>query len=181
MKLEISTPQRPTRDTTHDRLSVLRDAHRTLIALADGVGSGPAAQTAAARAVDELARCFRNGVLPDNPRDWEMVLEGIDHSLLSDRAAGETSVLVMLVQQGVVVGASVGDSVAYMVTPAGDAKLLSARHRPGPRVGTGMAVPIGFGPVTIDGNLVTRRAARADSGEFPRVTVNGSATTTAVA
>ncbi|MGB5268235.1 MAG: hypothetical protein WBN30_16700, partial [Polyangiales bacterium] len=113
MKLEINPLQRPSDDTSHDRLCVLRDAHRTLIALADGMDSREAAQTAAARTVTELARCFRSGTLPEDPRDWVMLLEGIDHAVLADPDAGETSALVMLVQQGVVMGASVGDSLAY--------------------------------------------------------------------
>jgi serine/threonine protein phosphatase PrpC len=163
MKLEISTPQQPRRDTSHDRLSVLRDAHRTLIALADGAGSAAGAQAAAARTVNELARCFRNGTLPDNPRDWEMVLETIDHVVFSDPVAGETSALVMLVQQGVVVGASVGDSLAYIIPPAGDARLLTARYRKEPCIGTGMASPVGFGPVRLEGRLITRRSASGDS------------------
>ncbi|MEM7437847.1 MAG: hypothetical protein AAF436_22050, partial [Myxococcota bacterium] len=64
MQLEITTPSPSASDTTHDRLSVLRDEHRTLIALADGADSGPASQAAAAMTVRELARCFRQGVLP---------------------------------------------------------------------------------------------------------------------
>ena len=167
MKLEISASQRPTHDTSHDRLSVLRDAHRTLIALADGADSREAAQTAAARTVNELARCFRNGALPEDPRGWVMLLEGIDHAVLGDPDAGETSALVMLVQQGVVVGASVGDSLAYVVRPAARARLLSTGERKGPRIGTGLAAPLGFGPAELDGKLITRRAARFDARELP--------------
>lgn len=162
MKLEITASQRPTHDTSHDRLSVLRDAHRTLIALADGADSSPGAQTAAARAVNELARCFRNGTLPEDPQDWVMVLEAIDHVVLGDPGAGETSALVMLVQQGVVVGASVGDSLAYIVPPTGGALLLTGRQLREPSIGTGLATPVGFGPVQLDGKLITRRAARFD-------------------
>ena len=162
MKLEISASQRPTHDTSHDRLSVLRDAHRTLIALADGSDSSPGAQTAAARAVNELARCFRNWSLPDDPQDWVMVLEAIDHVVLADPDAGETSALVMLVQQGVVVGASVGDSLAYVIPPTGDSRLLTSRPRRAPSIGTGLATPVGFGPAPLDGRLITRRAARFD-------------------
>ncbi|MDH3200867.1 MAG: hypothetical protein OEM15_08245 [Myxococcales bacterium] len=167
MKLEIDTPQRPTRDISHDRLSVLRDAHRTLIALADGADSGGASQAAAALTVRELARCFRNGSLPDNPFDWEMVLQGIDLTVFKDPVASETSALVMIVQQDVVVGASVGDSLAYIVSTVGDSQLLTARYRHEPRIGTGMAVPIGFGPVQLDGKLITRRAARVDPRGLP--------------
>jgi serine/threonine protein phosphatase PrpC len=168
MKLEIDSLERPSHDTSHDRLSVLRDAHRTLIALADGKGSSQAAQTAAARTVDELARCFRSGTLPEEPQDWVMVLEAIDHVVLSDGDAGETSALVMLVHQGVVVGASVGDSLAYIVSPAGDKKLLTKRQHSQPRIGTGLAVPVGFGPTPLDGKLITRRAARFEPREAPR-------------
>jgi hypothetical protein len=162
MKLEISASRRPAHDTSHDRLSVLRDAHRALIALADGADSSEGAQTAAARAVNELARCFRNGTLPRDPQDWVMVLEAIDHVVFSDPDAGETSALVMLVQQGVVVGASVGDSLAYIVPPVGEAELLTTHPRKEPRIGTGLASPVGFGPAQLDGKLITRRAARFD-------------------
>ena len=167
MKLEISASQQPTHDTSHDRLSVLRDAHRTLIALADGADSTAGAQTAAARTVNELARCFRNGTLPQDPRDWVMILEAIDHVVFSDPDAGETSALVMLVQQGVVVGASVGDSIAYVIPPVGERQLLTTRQRKAPCIGTGLASPVGFGPVQLDGKLITRRAARFDAQDFP--------------
>jgi serine/threonine protein phosphatase PrpC len=169
MKLEISAEERPRHDTSHDRLSVLRDAHRTLIALADGADSHKAAQAAAARTVNELARCFRNGALPSDPEDWVMVLEGIDHAVLADPDAGETSALVMLVQQGVVVGASVGDSLAYVVRPEGEPKLLTTRKPESSRIGSGLARPVGFGPVTLDGKLITRRASRFDAHGLPPV------------
>lgn len=166
MKLEINPSQRSSHDTSHDRLCVLRDAHRTLIALADGADSHETAQTAAARTVAELARCFRNGVLPEDPRDWVMLLEGIDHAVLADPDAGEASALVMLVQQGVVVGASVGDSLAYVARAPGEAQLLSVGERNAPRIGTGLATPLGFGPVQLDGKLITRRAARIGAREL---------------
>lgn len=166
MKLEINPLQRPSDDTSHDRLCVLRDAHRTLIALADGMDSREAAQTAAARTVTELARCFRNGTLPEDPRGWVMLLQGIDHAVLADPDAGETSALVMLVQQGVVMGASVGDSLAYVVLAPGDEQLLCAGERNAPGIGSGFATPLGFGPVQLDGKLITRRAARRGAREL---------------
>lgn len=161
MKLEIDASRQPIHDTSHDRLSVLRNAHCTLIALADGVDSSRSAQVAAARTVNELARCFRNGVLPEDSEDWAMILEAIDHVVLGDPDAGETSALVMLVRQGVVVGASVGDSLAYLVGAPGEPhRLISPPPHPGPPVGTGLAVPVALGPVKFEGKLVTRRPGR---------------------
>lgn len=157
MQLEISGTQRPTHDTGHDRLSVLRDAHRTLIALADGSDSSTGAQVAAARTVNELALCFRNGTLPEDPRDWVMILDTIDRVAFAEPDAGETSALVMLVERGTVVGASVGDSLAYIVPSVGEPRLLTSPSRTGPRIGSGIAAPVGFGPVQLDGKLITRR------------------------
>lgn len=171
MKLEINGTRRPKEDTSHDRLSVLRDAHRTLIALADGVDSGRGAQVAAARAVSELALCFRNGALPEDARDWVMILETIDHVVLSDSDAGETSALVMLVQRGVVVGASIGKSLAYVIPEFGEPRLLTSPDQHGPRIGTGIASPVGFGPVELDGKLITRRAAQLDDDDLPAAVV----------
>jgi len=167
MKLEISASQRPSHDTSHDRLSVLRDAHRTLIALADGADSSPGAQTAAARTVNELAKCFRSGRLPEDQAEWVMVLEAIDHVVLGDPDATETSALVMLVQQGTVTGAFVGESLAYIIPPVGEAQLLTPGGRRAPGIGTGFASPRGFGPVKLDGKLITRRAARFEPDDLP--------------
>ncbi|MGB5703899.1 MAG: protein phosphatase 2C domain-containing protein [Polyangiales bacterium] len=167
MKLEINGTQPSAHDTSHDRLSVLRDADRTLIALADGTDSGREAQVAAARTVNELARCFRNGALPEHADDWATILETIDRITFGEPDAGETSALVMLVQRGVVVGASVGDSLAYVVPTIGSPRLLSSPQRKGPRIGTGIASPVGFGPVRLDGKLITRRPPRFADGNLP--------------
>lgn len=160
MQLEINSEQRLTQDTSHDRLSVLRDAGRTLIALADGNDATPGSQLAAARTVRELARSFRNRTLPGTPGDWEMVLEAIDQVIFADPDAGETSALVILVHDDIVTGASVGDSLAYIIPPAGRAQILTAGDQPRPRMGSGYATPLGFGPTRLDGRLITRRAPR---------------------
>lgn len=168
MQLEITAPYPPADETTHDRLSVLRDQHGTLIALADGIDAGAASQAAAALTVRELARCFRHGVLPDDPRDWEMILEGIDLTVFKDPVASETSALVLLVRQGVVLGASVGDSLAYTVSSRGALRVLTPSFSNTTRLGSAMARPIGFGPCPLEGKLITRRGLRTGSSAAPR-------------
>lgn len=163
MKLEVNAAmEEMARHGSHDRLSVLRDSRGTLIALADGVGPHTGAQIAAARTMSELARCFRSGLLPEQADDWVMVLEGIDQIVLADPTAGETSALVMLVRNGMVVGASVGDSMAYVVSPEGEPHVLNPSRRSPLAIGTGIACPVGFGPIRLDGKLITRRAVRND-------------------
>jgi len=170
MKLEISAGERITRDTSHHRLSVLRDARATLVAVADGASADAASHAAAALAVRELAHCFRNGILPDDSRDWEMILEGIDFSVFKDPVAGETSTLVLCVRDDVVVGAAVGDSLAYVLSPNRGAHLLAGAQGSVPLVGTAMARPIGFGPLQVEGKLITRRAGSIAPRDWPSTT-----------
>lgn len=148
MELAISSA-RPRPDVNHHRFSLLGDTHRVLIAFADAADSCSPSQAAAARTVEELARCFRTGSLPQEPCDWAMILEAIDHVVLSDGTAGETSAFVMCAQQGFLVGASVGDSAGWVVPTVGEPKLLSRGNRNAPRIGTGFASPISFGPVLL--------------------------------
>ena len=153
MQLQLSSANESLRDK-HERTLVLREADRTLVALVSGSGGLAATRHAGERTLDELSRCFQRGTLPDNPEDWEMVLEGIDQIVLADPDAGETSVMAMQVERGFVVGASVGASSAWVMPPGGDASWLTKFQRKTPRIGTGMAIPIGFGPVSMDGKLV---------------------------
>ena len=81
--------------------------------------------------------------------------------------ATETSALVMLVRQGTVTGAFVGESLAYIIPPVGEAQLLTPGGRRAPGIGTGFASPRGFGPVKLDGKLITRRAARFEPDDMP--------------
>lgn len=170
MKLEISAGERITHDTSHHRLSVLTDSRATLIAIADGSSADAASHAAAALAVRELAHCFRNGILPDDSRDWEMILEGIDFSVFKDPVAGETSTLVLCVRDDVVVGAAVGDSLAYVLSPNRGAHLLAGAQGSVPLVGTAMARPIGFGPLKLEGKLITRRAGSTGPRDWPSAT-----------
>ena len=148
MELAISSA-RPRPDTNHHRFSLLGDTHRVLIAFAEAADSCSPSRAAAARTVEELARCFRAGSLPQEPCDWAMILEAIDHVVLSDDDAGETSAFVMCAHEGFLVGASVGDSTGWVVPTVGEPKVLTRGDRNAPRIGTGLASPLGFGPVSL--------------------------------
>lgn len=171
MKLEADPGRAPlgAAHTGHDRLMVLRSGSRTLIAIADRTSgvSSVGRVDAADRTVEELARCFDTGVIPDDSHDWEMILQGIDQTLLQEPRCDEASALVMLVRRGLILGASVGGSSASMLGPGGPPVPLSASSANDPGLGSGFAVPIGFGPVPLGGRLVTQRARRPSDARSP--------------
>lgn len=162
-------------ETGHDRLVVLRTGSRTLIAIADRVRcispasrDTQAAVDAADRTIEELTRCFERGVIPDDARDWEMILQGIDQTLLREPRCTQASALVMLVSEGQITGASAGSISASMLQADGTRIALFASSAMGPGIGSGIATPLGFGPVPLRGRLVTEpahelREARAPS------------------
>ena len=84
---------------------------------------------------------------------WVNRLVGWDCKLSKHQGAGETTGIVAVVSQGNVVGASVGDSQAWII---GDETVfdLTKRQRRKPLLGAGVATPIGFGPRPWLGSLL---------------------------
>lgn len=163
-------------ETGHDRLTVLRSGSCTLIAIADRLApissacrDTGATVDAADRTIEELTRCFERRVIPDNSRDWEMILEGIDQTLLREPRCTEASALVMLVREGHITGASVGSIVASMLQPNGTRLPLFASSSGGAGIGSGAAAPVGFGPVPLQGRLVTEPGHKHREARTPAI------------
>jgi PPM family protein phosphatase len=100
---------------------------------------------AGGRAAAELAvrSALRRGAVED-PHDamaWCRILADVDAELES-MGGGETTLVVATLSQGCLVGASVGDSVAWI---CGDAfrDLTRSQHRK-PLLGSGAAFPVSF-------------------------------------
>lgn len=120
-----------------DRLAVDACDGRLLIAVADGAG-GLAGGSRAAEMVIELARAaFRRS----SATDWQQVLFDIDGAVHADPNAGETTAVVLEVEDGEVFGACVGDTEAWHEVAGTWAELTEGqRHKP--LLGTGLASPI---------------------------------------
>jgi serine/threonine protein phosphatase PrpC len=81
------------------------------------------------------------------------LLRSLDLTLFAEPAAGEATAIIALVTPQLVVGASVGDSEAWLIRHGVELVLTEAQNRK-PLLGSGRAEPVGFGPVRLEGRLV---------------------------
>lgn len=123
-----------------DRAGAFDFAGGKLLVVADGAG-GMSGGAAAAQAVVDYVRDLDE----DAEQDWVEVLSRLDQRLSSSAAFGETTAVIVFVTSTHVVGASVGDSGAWMFTLGLWLNLLEDQRRK-PLLGSGSAIPVGFGP-----------------------------------
>ena len=82
------------------------------------------------------------------------VLAGADLVLEADHDAGETTAVVVAVAEGGLVGASCGDSCAWVVQADGRTDDLTARQHRKRRLGSGRAGPVAFARPGLAGTLL---------------------------
>ena len=85
--------------------------------------------------------------------DWFEALCAIDDEL-SRGSGGQTTAVVASVDGSRVVGASVGDSSAWIISQAGELTDLTARQRRRPLLGSGEALPVQFEAELDNGRLL---------------------------
>ena len=111
-----------------------------LVAVADGAGGTGDGAAAAERLIAGLAKLA--GVAAST--DWFGALLELDDDLLAHRPGCQTTGVVAYVTVGRIVGASVGDSSARLISPAREMTYLTAHQRRRPLLGSGEAVPVVF-------------------------------------
>lgn len=122
-----------------DRAAAFPFADGHLLIIADGAGGVSGGAAAAQTIVDAL-----RAVDPARTHDWVEVLRRLDVSLSSAPASGETTAVIAYLTDQEIVGASVGDSGGWMLVGIWLNLLEDQRRKP--LLGTGQAVPVGFGP-----------------------------------
>ena len=85
----------------------------------------------------------------DTPEDFESFLRSIDTELFCESDGGEATAIIGVILNGVVVGASVGDSEAWLFNLEYDYELTSMQNIK-PLLGSGSSIPIGFGPMLVE-------------------------------
>ena len=130
-----------------DRLALRVDDDRLIVVVADGAG-GTGAGAAAAQTV-----CDAVLALPPGQESWENVFFAVDRLLLRSTAGGLAAAVVVEIIDGVIRGASVGDSCAWLVESF-QITDLTVNQRRKPLLGSGDADPIAFGPMPFRGRLL---------------------------
>jgi serine/threonine protein phosphatase PrpC len=129
-------------DLDQDRALILPFSGGLLLAVADGAGGIGGGAEAADLAVSWLAE-HSSRLVSAAPEELCCLLTTLDGVLLDDRSAGETTLVLALVRGDEVVGASVGDSEAWLIGHEGYAALTEDQRRK-PLLGSGEAFPVAF-------------------------------------
>jgi PPM family protein phosphatase len=138
MPLRTSIGRDSSRPNSEDRVEIQQRGTGVLIALADGAGgSGGGAEAA-----DLAVRSILETNAGTDPAAWVMCLAEVDRKL-SQAGGGETTAVAVFVSPESVVGASVGDSGAWIIHSTAYENLSSRQQRK-PLLGSGMAVPVLF-------------------------------------
>ena len=127
------------RGNTEDRAAVTLVDGGWLLCLADGTGGISGGARAAELFVAEVVR---TAALPSFARNeaeaWAELVERADRALVADRQAGETTGIALMVTPSALVGASCGDSQAWLLTSEARLDLTASQARK-PRLGSGRA------------------------------------------
>ncbi len=135
-----------------DRLVVLRCDDACVIVIADGAGGTGSGGAAAAFVCARAEAAARRGTR--TAARWVGHLVQTDLALRVSGMGGEsTAVVVEIDAEWGIGGASVGDSGAHAITVDASVELTGEQHRK-PLVGSGRAVPVGFGPVNRPGQIL---------------------------
>jgi len=130
-----------------DRAEVFWSGPNLVLVVADGAGGRSGAAEAAEFVTQRVRQTIQTADL--SPAGLMEFLRLIDHQMVEARNVGETTCVVVVASKERMVGASVGDSGAWHITPAGIDYLTGHQTRK-PFLGVGCAMPYGFvrGPLT---------------------------------
>jgi len=136
----------PSSATCKDRLIVIADDERTIVAVADGAGGTGSGHVAAEHMIREIRAASRDA---DSPEKWQAVLAQIDLRIV----AGESTGVVVDLRAKGICGASVGDSSAWIIDDGRVIDLTSQQHRK-PLLGSRAAQSVAFAHGPLQGLLL---------------------------
>jgi len=146
-----------------DRCLVLAYADRVVIAVADGAGGTGRGAEAAAFLVELVNERSRDGRF-----DVVELLRTCDMQLAQAGSSGETTAVVAIVDENGIVGASVGDSGAWIVDATTHVDLTCGQVRK-PLIGSGAAVPVAFDHSALNGTLLVASDGLFKYGNAARI------------
>lgn len=123
-----------------DRALALPTEGGYLVSVADGAGGTGNGAAAADRLIAFISRLADRAVTAD----WFDALCSFDDELSGRLSGGETTGAVAFATAERIVGASVGDSAPWLISPVGEFRDLTANQRRKPLLGSGEALPVVF-------------------------------------
>lgn len=133
-----------------DRAIALPTATGYLVAIADGAGGTGGGAAAAEWLIAAVAKRTGGGA----STDWFAALCAFDDELSTRSSGGQTTGIVAFIDSERVLGASVGDSSAWLISTAGEVTDLTVRQRRKPLLGSGEALPVQFEALRLGGRLL---------------------------
>jgi serine/threonine protein phosphatase PrpC len=134
-----------------DRAEILHIERGLIAIVADGAGGMSGGAEAAQFVIDRIKKEVE--LLSLGGEEFKHFLVRLDKEIASDRACGETTCAVAAVKEGMVIGASVGDSGAWMISESSVENLTAHQCRK-PLLGSGSAVPVSFEWPQLQGTLL---------------------------
>lgn len=142
----------PSGENSEDRAAIFRLDGPLLTVVADGAGGVSGAERAADGVVYLIGEAIEDGFTGESGPAWADLLAKVDREIYEDPYAGETAAVIAYITDSGVMGAGVGDCVAWMVGPRIDD--LTSRMSRKPLLGTGFAVPVPFEIPELHGTLL---------------------------
>jgi serine/threonine protein phosphatase PrpC len=137
-----------------DRAEVRSTPRGLLLVVADGAGGSSGGAHAADSVVDRVIRAASMSTeLLESADFWLDFLRDADRQTHTEGGAGETTAVVIHISTAGIVGASVGDSEAWLIHETGFDDLTGQQRRK-PLIGSARALPIGFRRAHFSGRLV---------------------------
>jgi serine/threonine protein phosphatase PrpC len=137
-----------------DRVEITERSGAVVIVVADGSG-GRSGGAEAADIVLKTVRAAANSLAVADAVACVRLLVEMDRAIDRDQAAGETTAVIAIVREKEkeIVGASAGDSEAWVMSTAGYERLTHGQVRK-PLLGSGVAVPVSFQHIFSEGTLL---------------------------
>jgi serine/threonine protein phosphatase PrpC len=134
-----------------DRATVFWSGSNLVLAVADGAGGRSGAAEAADFVIGRTKQAIHSADL--SPNGLCSFLVSIDQQMAGTKNVGETTCVIVVISSKGIVGASVGDSGAWCISPSGIDILRSHQLRK-PFLGVGCATPSGFARPSMEGTLL---------------------------
>ncbi len=135
-----------------DRVSSFTHAGSSVIVLADGAGGTRGGEIAAEIAIDSATKVLQQQA------DITMTtcmhaIQVSDQAIYLDREAGNTTVVIAIIQDETIFGASAGDSEAWLISN-NQYQILTSNQDRKPLLGSSKVIPTHFGPAPHKGTLL---------------------------